>query len=34
MDVGSIAQWWENTSDDAVSMVVGDVVAPDLPTDG
>lgn len=34
MDVGGIAQWWENTSDSPVTMFVSDVVAPSSPTDG
>ncbi len=34
MDVGGISQWWENTSDEIVTMFVGDVVAADSPSDG
>lgn len=33
MDVGGIAQWWENTTDETVTMFVVDVVSPTSPTD-
>lgn len=33
-DAGGVAQWWENTSDQVVTMFVVDVVAPGSPTDG
>jgi quercetin dioxygenase-like cupin family protein len=33
MDVRGIAQWWENKSDEVVTMFVGDVVSPNSSTE-
>lgn len=31
MDVEGIAQWWENTTDEVVTMFVSDVISPNSP---